>query len=83
MAVDLVPVSIDVPKEGKEVIDALAAVVSHFVNGGDLPSAAALLPAVMQAVEGHDKIGDEISEAAGALGGYAAIKLLDAVKKKA
>lgn len=55
-----VPSPLDVPKESKEVVDAAFAIVEHFKNGGDLAGATLLLPNVLQAVEGHEKIGAEV-----------------------
>ena len=49
---DLVKVEIEVPKEAKEVVDALAGVAEHFLSGKGLDEAAALLPSLLAAVEG-------------------------------
>ena len=58
-----VPATLDVPKESKEVLDSALGLVEHFRKGGDLAGAALLLPSVLQAVEGHEKIGAEIKSA--------------------
>jgi len=81
MPVETVNVSIAVPKEGKEIIDAVAGIVAHFKGGKPLAEAVALLPAVMQAVDGYDKVGEEFkSEQSDELAGYAVHKLLAALK---
>ena len=83
MAVELVKVELGVPKEGKEIIDAAFGIVSHFVNGGKLEGAAAFLPAVMAAVDGYQKVGEEIaSDAKDELAGYLVHKGLGALTKK-
>lgn len=79
-----VNVSIAVPKEGKEIIDAVSGIVEHFKLGKPIAEAAALLPAVMQAVDGYNKVGEEIaSEQNDELAGYAVHKILGALKAKA
>ncbi len=55
-----VPSPLNVPKESGEVVDTAFAIVEHFKKGGDLAGATLLLPNVLQAVEGHEKIGAEV-----------------------
>lgn len=55
-----VPSPLNVPKESGEVVDTAFAIVNHFKNGGSLEGAALLLPKVLQAVEGHEKISAEV-----------------------
>lgn len=84
MAVESVAVQLDVPKESKEVVDAVTGLVSHFVKGGDLSGAAAFLPAVMAAVDGYEKLADELgSELKHESAAYAAWKLWEALEKPA
>ena len=49
---ETVTVSLDVPKEGKELVDCVGDIIAHFVDGKPLADAAALLPGVMTAVDG-------------------------------
>ena len=60
---ELVSVVIEVPKEAKEVVDAVCGVVAHFVNKKPLADAAALLPALLRAAEGVGQVADEIKSA--------------------
>ena len=72
----------EVPKEGKEVIDATAAITKHFVNGGSVLEAAALLPAVMKAVEGVDGVKEEIkSQYKDELAAYAVHRVWESLEK--
>lgn len=73
-----VPSSLNVPKESKEVLDSALGIVEHFKKGGDLAGAALLLPSVLQAVEGHEKIPAEVkSQYKTDLLGYGAKKIGD------
>jgi len=77
-----VKVEIEVPKEGKEVVDAVSAVIAHFMGGKSLAEAAALLPVVMQAVDGYDKVSEGLKgDGSDDLAGYAVYKVLGALKK--
>ena len=81
MAVETVNVSLAVPKESKEVVDALAGIVEHFKAGKPIAEAAALLPQVMVAVDGYDKIAAEVgSEYNDELAGYLVKRVLSALK---
>lgn len=81
MAVQTVNVTYAVPKETKEVIDSLAAIVKHFKSGKPLADAAVLLPGVMQAVDGYDKIGEELgSEYSDEAAGYVVKEVFGALK---
>lgn len=84
MAVETVSYTMEVPKEGKEVWDAASALVAHFVNGGDLATAATLLPAVMTAADGAGKVMEELkSQYKDELAAYGVHKMWDALEKKA
>jgi hypothetical protein len=63
MSVEVVQYSMSVPKESKEVVDAVSAIVEHFKAGKSVVEAAALLPAVMVAVDGVQKLGEEAKSA--------------------
>jgi hypothetical protein len=80
MSVVTIPHTIQVPKESKEVIDAVAAIVAHFKAGKPIAEAAALLPAVMVAVGDYDKIPEELkSEYKDEVAGYTVHKVLGAL----
>lgn len=75
------PYEMQIPKEGKEIIDALEGLVKHFVAKKPIAEAALLLPAVMTAVDGYDKVGEELkSDGQDELAGYLVHKLLGALK---
>ena len=57
--VDVVEMKIEVPKEIKELEDAVVALVMHFKKGGSVADAALLLPMFMQGIAGMDKMGAE------------------------
>jgi len=77
---DKVKYEMEIPKEGKEIIDAVAEIVAHFKQGKPLADAALLLPAVLQAVDGWDKLGDEVkSDGKDELAGYLVHKVLGAL----
>lgn len=57
---ELVSVSMEVPKEAKEVVDAMSALISHFVAKKSLAEAAALLPALLKAAEGVGNVAEEV-----------------------
>ena len=56
----LVKVEIEVPKESKELLDAVFVLVRHFKDGGDINGAAAFLPAILAGIEGVDKLPEEL-----------------------
>jgi hypothetical protein len=60
MAVQTIDYTLKVPKELKEIIDAETALVKHFINGGDINGAMALLPGVMVAADGYQHVAEEI-----------------------
>jgi len=80
---ELVQVSMMVPKEGKEVVDSVAAILEHFVLGKSLADAAALLPGVMAAVDKVGDIGEELkSKNNDELTAYLVQKVFSALKAK-
>jgi hypothetical protein len=60
---ELVDYSMKVPKESKEVVDALVGIVKHFKQKKPLAEAVVLLPAVLEAVEGVSGLGEEMKSA--------------------
>lgn len=80
---DRVKYEMEVPKEGKELIDALAGIAKHFMEGQPIAAAAALLPSVMSAVDGIQKLGEELdSEFKDELAGYMIHKMWAAIDVK-
>lgn len=68
---DVVRVEMDVPKEGKEVVDFLGAVLDKVMSKAELAEYATLLSDVLPAVDGVGKIGDELkSSGRDELAGY-------------
>jgi hypothetical protein len=77
---DTVNVNLVVPKESKEVVDAVHAILDHFVQGKSLAEAALLLPSVMVAVDGMNKLGDEMkSKQVGGSAGYLVDRVMAAL----
>lgn len=58
--IQTVNVTMAVPKESKEVVDAVVGLIRHFKQGGDLAGATAKLPMVLAAVDGWEKLGEEL-----------------------
>lgn len=80
---ELVPVNMQVPKEGKEIVDAATALIAHFVNGKPLAEAAALLPELLKAADGFGIVSEEIkSQYKDELAAYAIQKIWDSLEKK-
>jgi hypothetical protein len=78
---ETVEYTMQVPKEGKEMIDATTLLIKHFKNGGSITEAVALLSDIAQAVDGAAKIVSEMqSEGNDELGGYMTHKIWDALK---
>ncbi len=63
MAVVTVDYTMKVPKETKDLVDALAGIVKHFKNKKSVAEAVELLPSVLQAVEGASAIPAELKSA--------------------
>lgn len=81
MSVETVQYTMPVPKESKEIVDAVASIVQHFKQGGSLIEASSLLPAVMKAVDGWDKLAEEVkSEYSDESAGYTIHKLWGSLK---
>ncbi len=79
--VETVEVTMKVPKELKEIIDAETMLIKHFVNGGDLAGATAMLPAILAAVDGWQKVGAEVkSQYQDEAAGYLIWKQWDSLK---
>lgn len=79
--VQTVNVTMAVPKEGKEVIDSVAAIIEHFKSGKSLVEASALLPGVMSAVENVGAVGEEVKSVYNdELAGYTVHRVFSALK---
>lgn len=77
MAIEKIAVSMDVPKEGKEIVDFLDKVLEKVMNKAELAEYATLITAVMPAIDGAGKIGEEMkSDGRDELAGYLVQKLL-------
>ena len=79
--VETVNYTMEVPKESKELMDALSAIIGHFKSGKSVTEAAALLPDVLQAVDGIDKLDDEAkTEHLDEAVGYGVHKIMGALR---
>lgn len=58
---DLIKYEMEVPKESKEIIDALEKIGQHFIDKKSIAEIAALLPAMMTAFDGYEKVKEEVS----------------------
>jgi len=73
---------LEVPKEGKEIIDATSALIAHFINGGSIAEAAVHLPKVMEAVNGAGGVMEEMkSKFKDELAGYSVHKMWESFEK--
>lgn len=78
-----VTVTMEVPKESKEIVDATTAILAHFMAGKSLEQAVDLLPGVMAAVGGYNEIGAEVGgDGLDEIVGYAGWKIVEAIKVK-
>lgn len=83
MSVQLVPVTQDVPKESKEVVDFTCDVVAHLLKGGKISELVNLLPEGMVAADGSLKVSEEVgSDNNDELAGYVVQKVLSTLKTK-
>lgn len=78
-----IPVQLNVPKESKEVIDALTALVADLKAKKSLVEISTdMLPKLLIAVEGYDQLGAELkSDGRDDLAGYAVTQILGALDK--
>jgi len=58
---DLVKYEMEVPKESKEIVDSVVALVDHFMQKKPLAEISLLLPGIMTAFDGYDKVKEEIA----------------------
>ena len=78
-----VDVVLSVPKEGKEMVDAIAAITAHFIQGKSLGEAALLLPEIARAVEGGKDVVEEVKgDGLDELSGYFVHKIIEALRSK-
>jgi len=84
MSVQKVEVKMMVPKELKEIIDAVTGLVGHFIKGGDIAGALLLVPSVMTAVDGYEKVSEELkSDGQDEAAAYMVHKVWESLKKPA
>lgn len=70
-----------VPKEGKEVVDAMAVLIKHFKAGGDVAGATQYLGEVAKAIDGVSGVVEEIkSDYNDELAAYMVTQLWSALK---
>lgn len=74
--------TMSVPKETKEIIDAVSGLLQNFVDGHGLQGAASHLPAIMAAIDGFAGVGDELkSQYKDEAAGYLVHKLWGSLNK--
>jgi len=80
MPVEKVAYTMNVPKESKEIVDAVVAIIVGVKSSG-LMGATAALPLLIPAVDGYEKLGDEMkSDGADEIAGYLVHKVMGALK---
>ena len=81
ISMQTVPVTFDVPKEGKEVVDALTALTKDLVAKKSVSEITVdVLPKLLTAVDGFNGISEEVkSENKDELAGYLVRQLMDAL----
>lgn len=81
MSVVKIPVQINVPKESKDVIDALVVLIADLKAKKSLVEISSdMLPRLLVAVEGYDQLGDELkSDGRDDLAAYAVSQILGAL----
>jgi len=73
-----------VPKEGKEMVDAIVTLINNAKAKKPIQVIVLEeLPALMTAVEGYDKIGEEVKQGSPELAAYAVQQILSAFLPKA
>jgi hypothetical protein len=83
MSVQTVPVTSQVPKESKEVVDLAHDILVHLLSGGKVVELAKLIPAALVAADGSLLIGPEVeSDHNDELAGYGVQKIMSALKTK-
>ncbi len=60
MELELVPVQMDVPKDAKEVVDAVARITGALIRGEGLEGVSAHLPIALKAAEGFNNVAPAI-----------------------
>lgn len=80
-AVVTIPVTINVAKESKEVVDAVTDLIADIKAGKDVGQIAAEnLPGLIAAIDGYDKLDDEMkSGARNETVAYAGLKVADSL----
>jgi len=74
---ETVKVELEVPKETKEVFDALTSILDDVLaKKGATEIATAALPKLIGAVDGYEKISEELKEGKDALAAYSVAELM-------
>jgi len=77
---DLVKYEMEIPKESKEIVDAMMGLVQHFMDKRPLEEITLLLPSMMAAFDGYSEVKEEMkSENRDELAGYLIHKALPAL----
>lgn len=77
MSVEKIEYTMELPKETKEIADAVILITQHFMEKKPIAEITALIPSVIAAVDGFDKVDDELkSEYRDELAGYLVHKLM-------
>jgi hypothetical protein len=63
MTVETLPVQLDVPKEGKEVVDFVFAVTQFFLDKRPLEELVTLVGPMLTAIDGWENLSDEVKSA--------------------
>ena len=80
---ELVAVTKQVPKDAKEVVDALTLIANHFLQKKPMNELVLALPAVMQAVDGWENVvGSVQGEHMGETVGYLVGEIVELFEKK-
>lgn len=83
--VETVKVEMNVPKEAKEIVDFVAALLADALAKKPIAVIAAdVLPKLMSAIDGYSGVADELkSEHKKELAAYLVMQVMDALEKKA
>lgn len=83
MSVQTVPVTNQVPKESKEIVDLAHNILVHLLSGGKVVELTKLVPDALIAADGSMLVSEELgSEYNDELAGHAVQKILSALKTK-
>lgn len=81
MTVVALPVQFNVPKEGKEIVDFVAALIADIKAKKSIAELAGELPKLVSAVDGFNQLGEEMkSQFDGDLEGYLVREIRNALR---